>query len=190
MTSTKRDLYERKPKTPRRCGTRAKYVLDKCRCAPCTRANADYARERDRRQRRPDVEFVSAYVNVREVRRHLAWLRSQGVGLYRISELARVRRSTLQAIAAGQRKRMLRANADRILAIGKSRAADRALVPAAETWRLIEELLAAGWTKGRIAMALGAQRPRLQLGRQRITAKHARAIAELHRKHTTWRLAA
>lgn len=69
-----------------------------------------------------------------------------------------------------------------VLEVWPADAADGAYVDARATWRLIDDLLAHGWTRTRIARALGstARTPALQLGRDRVTAAHARAVAALH----------
>lgn len=122
------------------------------------------------------------------VRRHLAALAACGIGLHQVARLARLSRQRLQEIARGRglrpdrprRRRLKQATAERILAVMTTGAAPGARVPAAETWRIVGELLAAGWTKGRIAQALGAERAALQLGRDRVLRRNADAVRVLH----------
>lgn len=170
-------------------GTRACYVFGTepgsdrsrgCRCEPCKEANRVYARGRDRATRRPDVLVEAAYIDSVEVRRHLRWLETKGVGLRTISRRARVARSSLIELRSGARRRCARETEKRILLVFPADAADSALIDAAPTWRLINELRAQGHTKTSIARSLGCGSPALQLGRNRITARNARRVKALH----------
>lgn len=169
----------------RQHGTRAKYVHDKCRCEECTVANRTYARELDRKERRVryGIEEASpAYIDASEARKHLLWLSSVGVGKRRVSQLTGISASAIDKLRQGNRTKCRQSTADKILAVGRSKAADGAYVDAKATWRRIDDLLANGWTKTAIARAIGskAKVPALQLSRSRVSAKHARAIEQLH----------
>lgn len=178
----------------RRHGTRACYVFGPepgsdrsrgCRCAPCCEANRAYARMQTKRQRRiRDGKTDPVLVDAREARRHLRWLARQGIGLRTVEDITGLNRKTLAEIRDGTSQRTRPATAERILAVGKHRARDGAYVDAAPTWKLIDDLLAHGWTRSAIARQLGstAEQPALQLGRDRVTAANARAVAELHRR--------
>lgn len=173
-------------------GTRACFVFGPepgddrskgCRCEPCRLANAAYARERYRKAHRPDETLDPAYVDNAEARRHLAWLRDQGVGLRTVAIRSGVGRTALHKIATGRVTRSRPETIDAILAVGRSAVRGAALVDAGPTWRRIDDLLAHGWTRTAIAAALGQQGnpPSLQLGRERVTAANAHAVEELHR---------
>lgn len=120
------------------------------------------------------------------VRRHLRVLQSAGIGLRRIAELSGVSYSRLVELRCGlarrrdrpRRRRLKSATAERIFAVAPH-AAPGARVPAAETWARITALRAAGWSKARIARALGKQRAALQLGRQTVLQRNAAAVARL-----------
>ena len=141
----------------------------------------------NRAEQRPDPIWASGTTD-RQVREHLAYLAREGVGLHQVAHVTRVSRSRLVEIARGRAKRKGRpevrrlrhATAERILGVGLSDAAPRARVDAAETWRLIEVLLRAGYTKGRLALMLGASRPALQLRADRVTARNARKVRALY----------
>lgn len=174
-------------------GTRACYVFGPepgsdrsrgCRCEPCRDANRVYARDRDRATRRPDVVVTPAYVDASEAADHLRWLRSQGVGLRTVSARSGVSRSTLHQLAGGTRARATEATIDRILAVGRHAAHGAALVEAKETWRLLDDLLAHGFTRTFLARSLGsaATNPALQISRDRVTAENARKVKDLHRR--------
>ena len=167
-------------------GTMAKYIAEMCRCEPCTVANRIYSRERARHEARVRYGIEAprpAYIDATEARKHLLWLSSVGVGKRRVSELTGIASTTVWKIRTGRLTKCRRSTADKILAVGKSKAADGAKVDAEPTWRRIDELLKHGWTKTAIAVAIGSQakRPALQLSRDEVSAKHARAIEELHR---------
>jgi lambda repressor-like predicted transcriptional regulator len=126
------------------------------------------------------VFLEPAYIDSTEVRRHLLWLETRGVGLRTISRRARVARSSLTELRSGTRGRCTRETAERILLVVPVDAADRALISAAPTWKLIDELRAHGHSKASIARELGCGSPALQLGRERLTARNARRVKVLH----------
>lgn len=169
----------------RQHGTRAKYVVEKCRCEPCTNANRTYARQRDRHARRVRYGFDEpnpAFIDATEAREHLLWLSSVGVGKRRVAELTGVSLSAIDKLRQGNRTKCRPETAAKILGVGRSRASDGAFIDAKKTWRLIDDLLKHGWTKQAIAKAIGskAQRPALQLQPNKVTARNARAIEQLH----------
>ena len=169
----------------RQHGTRAKYVVEKCRCEPCTNANRTYARQRDHQARRVRYGFDEpnpAFIDATEAREHLLWLSSVGVGKRRVAELTGVSLSAIDKLRQGNRTKCRPETAAKILAVGRSRASDGAFIDAKKTWRLIDDLLKHGWTKQAIAKAIGskAQRPALQLQPNKVTARNARAIEQLH----------
>lgn len=153
-------------------GTRARYNTG-CHCFQCRRANARYESERAKRPPNP-------YVSVAPVRDHLDKLTAQGVGLRTVAEMAGASRSTLREIRIGAHNSIRKQLADRILAVGIEHAAEGALVDGAETWALIDELLAAGYRKGQIATMLGREVPALQLKRGMVRASTADAVKSLH----------
>ena len=168
-------------------GTRAKYVVEKCRCEPCTNANRTYARQRDRQARRVRYGFDEpkpAFIDATEAREHLLWLSSVGVGKRRVAELTGVSLSAIDKLRQGNRTKCRPQTADKILGVGRSRASDGAFIDAKKTWRLIDDLVKHGWTKQAIAKAIGskAQRPALQLQPNQVTARNARAIEQLHER--------
>lgn len=127
---------------------------------------------------------------VREVKRHVRRLQEAGIGLRRIAEQAGVGRTRLVEIvndasynkARPKKRRLKFETAERILALFPidAKPAPAALVPAAETRRLIGELLTAGLTRGAISLALGNQTPALQLRYDRVQQRNADAVRALH----------
>ena len=167
----------------RQHGTRAKYVIDKCRCEPCTVANRVYQRERDRHTRRVAYGIEPprpAYIDATETREHLRWLKSKHVGTRTISMRTGIARTTIWKIMAGTVTKIRPDTADKLLAVGKSTVANGALVDAKDTWRRINDLLRHGWTKSAIDRALGGQGRALQIGKKRVRASTARAVEQLH----------
>ena len=168
-------------------GTRAKYVVEKCRCEPCTEQNRLYQRQRDRQARRVRYGFdepTPAFIDSTEARAHLLWLSSVGVGKRRVSELTGISLSAIDKLRQGNRTKCRPDTAAKILGIGRSKASDGAFIDAKKTWQLINDLVKHGFTKQDIAIALGskAKRPHLQLQPNKITAKNARIIAQLHER--------
>lgn len=164
-------------------GTRAKYVVEKCRCEPCTTANRTYAREQQRRQRRvaygiedPDPNWVDPT----EAREHLLWLRSQGLGTRTLMKVTGLGRSALQEISQGIPRRIAKKTADRILAASTVAKPRSALVDAGPTWKLLDDLIYLGFTRTRIAQELGAKTRALQLRRDQITHKNALKVKEIY----------
>ena len=153
-----------------------------CRCEPCREANRAYARQRDRASRRPDEQLEAAYIDAGEVRAHLRFLAARGVGRRQVSAVSGVAQSSLAKLRSGKVRRCRPATAEAILAVFPIDAADGAYVPAGPTWKLLDDLLAHGWTRTAIARALGstAKAPAMQLDREFVTARNARAVKALH----------
>ncbi len=164
-------------------GTHAAYVFDKCRCDDCKRATRDY--ERERRSR-----IEPAYVSALPAREHVAELAAAGVGLKQIARASGVSHGALSKLMYGvtrdgvvcrpPSKRIRKATLDAILAVAPAQAAGGAKLPAEPTWQLIDEMIAAGVPRVRIAQHLGQTGPGLQLGRRFVTARNARAVRQLH----------
>ena len=157
-------------------GTRLRYMSG-CRCTPCRAANSRYECERlaERKAGRSN-KVVSAGT----ARAHIARLRAAGLGTRTIGDMAGVGRTIVMGIARGVRPRCRQKTVRAICEVSPFDALPGAYVDAAHTWRLIGELLEAGWTRGRIAqVALGWKCPALQLSKTRCTKAHADAIAAL-----------
>jgi hypothetical protein len=167
-------------------GTRARYSLNGCRCADCDAARRVYDRElKDR--------IEPAYIAAGPARTHVRELMDAGVGLKRIAKVSGVSHGALWKLIYGKRtkngdqipsKRIRKTTADKLLAVTPADAADGASIDATATWVLIDEMVASGVRKVRIAEHLGQTAPGLQLARNTVTARNARAVADLHRR---WR---
>ena len=161
-------------------GTRHRY-LGGCRCVPCRAANSRYSCERAAAQRAGDWRgFVPAAL----VLGHIQQLRKGGIGYKAIAAAAGLAKSTLAMILTGKRLLIRRHHAIRILRVNRSAVVDCAVVPAGPTWRLLNELREAGYTKTFLAKQLRsrAKRRSLQIEARWITALTASKVERLYRR--------
>jgi hypothetical protein len=143
------------------CGTRARYVFDRCRCAACRAANRAYWHRRK--------EWVNGWqlaplVDAAPTRRRLLSLRARGIGLRTVCEQTGVSRSTLTEIATGRRSQVTRSTAQAIIGC-RPEPAQGALIPAEPTVRRIRDLRRRGLPAHRIAQMLHPQHTHLQVAR-------------------------
>jgi hypothetical protein len=167
-------------------GSHAKYAVDHCRCDPCRQAQREYNRRRIRAIARPD-ETWCPYIDAEPTREHIRWLATCGIGLKSLAKLAGVPHGTLSKLMYGDRarhmvpsKRVRPATARRIMAVMPYHAVGAQRVPAGPTWRLLNELIALGWSRAELARRLGHQAPGLQIRRARVLASTARQVEQLH----------
>lgn len=160
----------------RECGDRLRYLAG-CRCDLCRKANTAY--ERDRQKARAEGDW-NGIVSAEKARAHLLWLSGHGVGRRAVGAATDISDSILSNIRSG-RKLQIRARTERkILAVTLSVASDHSLIPADTSWKLINELLSAGFTKSAIAKGLGLVRPVLQISRGQVTVRNAYLVEQLH----------
>lgn len=88
-----------------RHGARATYTFGRCRCQPCRQANSAYQRQAYRDRHRPDGHGPRT-IDAGDTAAHIAMLRRHGVGLEQIERMSGIARSTIVAIATGQRRRI------------------------------------------------------------------------------------
>lgn len=111
-------------------------------------------------------------------------LRVRGVGYKTAADAANVSRSTVAKVLSRERRQLRAAAARRLLAVTPAARADHSIVPAARTWRRIEQLLEEGFTKRRIAQELlGPQAQALQLRRDFVLARSELAVEKLWRRY-------
>lgn len=156
-------------------GTRAAYVLDKCRCRPCRDANLVYRRNADR-----SILYGrwQPYVDAGPVRDHVLGLMANNLGRRTIADRAGVSDKTIGGLASGARAKVRAEVARKILAVTIDARAENALVPAYETWEYVHALIALGYTRKWIAAELGMGRV-LQLGEFLVTQRRARDVQAL-----------
>lgn len=156
-------------------GTRLRYISG-CRCMLCRAANSRYECGRAAARRRGGWNGLVPAIRARM---HIEALSCQGVGFKSVALAADVGKTVVLQVRTGQ-KRQIRAETERrILAVDRAAIADGGLVPARPTWRRIAALLDEGFSKAELARRLGYQRPALQLGRRRITARNAVRVERL-----------
>lgn len=152
-----------------------------CRCYECTSAGVLYEKRRAARKARG----VDPYVDNTEAREHLLWLECNGVGLRTVCEVSGVSRSALSLIRKGVRPVSRPETITAILAVHTGNAAPGAVIDGARTMALIDELLGMGWTKGALAVELGASTKALQVcKRGTILRSTADKVAALHERLT------
>ena len=79
-------------------GTRAAYVLDRCRCQPCSKANSDAETWRERQKA---YGRYNKYVPAEFVRDHLRELAAYGIGTKTVAKLSGVSNGSLTKIVYG-----------------------------------------------------------------------------------------
>jgi hypothetical protein len=160
----------------RPCGDRLRYIAG-CRCAECRQANTAYEKARAVARRSGDWNGIVPATRARE---HLAQLSERGIGRRTVGDVSGIADTVLSDIIAGRKVR-IRARTERlILAVGTAAAADHALVSAAETWRLLDELVADGYNKADLARRLGYASRALQFSRQQVTVRNAYDVRRLY----------
>lgn len=177
------------PDTHRAHGTYVKYVIEHCHCEPCRKANREYERERQRRMRRPD-EVWCPYVPAGRARAHLQELAAQGVGPKTVAKLSGVPHGSISRIMYGgygdrgkrrpPSKRIRPETERKILAVEVRDAAGGQKIPGGPTWKLLDDLIARGFSKSWIARELGSKGPGLQIRRDVVRASTAKKVRELH----------
>ena len=119
-------------------------------------------------------------VSATPARRHLRNLARAGVGYRQAADAAGVAASVVAKIRSGERRRIRKHTADRLLEVDAGAAADHAVVDGAETRRMLRELEPEFLTKGRLARALGYQTDALQIGRGRVLARTEARVRKLY----------
>ncbi|MBL8387038.1 MAG: hypothetical protein JNK17_02255 [Hydrogenophaga sp.] len=161
-------------------GDRLRYMAG-CRCDACRRANSAY--ENARQQARKRGEW-NGLVPAEKARAHVLALREKGIGRRQVADAAGVSETSLSLMLSGRRTK-IRAMAERaLLAVTEAAVADGAYIDAGPTWKLLDELVATGYTKAEIAIALGYSRGALQFSREQCTAANAYQVERLYAR---WR---
>lgn len=122
-------------------------------------------------------------VDATPVREHLLKLSAQGVGYKSVGEAADVGKTSLFRVMTGQKTRIRKRAADRVLAVDAQAVADWGLVPAGETRKMLRALEEEYLTKGRLALELGAKYPALQIGETKhVRARTAHRVKRLYKR--------
>lgn len=161
----------------RPCGTRLRYYAG-CRCDACRAVSAAY--ERDRRAAKARGEG-NGLVSAAPARAHLIWLSASGVGRKTAADAAKVASTVVCLVIEGKRLKIRAQTERRILAVTVDAAADRAYIDAAPTWKLVDALLASGYSRKRLASEMAGRPTRsLQLCPDRVTARNAELVRQVH----------
>lgn len=159
-------------------GVRLRYIGG-CRCDACRRANTDYELARAKARKAGDWNGI---VPADRARDHLKTLSRLGIGRRTVQACTDIAESVLTDIRTGRKKR-IRARTERlILGVTKAHAADRALVSARKSMRLLNALIGKGYTKTFLAARLGYKGHALQFNADTITVRNAARIERLHRE--------
>jgi hypothetical protein len=153
-----------------------------CRCSECLAAHNTANRQRDRAKRAVRYGLAPApkdWVDPAEARAHLDWLSGQGVGTPTIAAHTGISTSTLIAIRHGRRRRISARVNSKILATPRLVVKQWARVPAGPTWERIDDLVYFGWTKTRIAQALGWSSPALTVSKAKVSSDLAARIERI-----------
>lgn len=149
------------------------YSVHACRCDDCTAEHT--RREAARTKAKAYGRWQSPYVSADPVRAHVERLRAQGMGLRTIAQRSGISLTSIAALVRGrqggaddprsgqQLQRVLRRNADRILALEATphTLAAHALTPSRGAHRRIQALVARGWSIAKLADALSMGRSNL-----------------------------
>jgi len=157
-------------------GDRLRY-LSGCRCMECRAANTAYFHERE--QAKADGDW-NGLVSADRAKAHIIALSAQGIGRRAVALASDVGATIISEIRRGSRTKIRALTERRILAVTATAASDGALVDAAPSWKLINALLIAGFTKTRIAAELGAKTPALQISKKQVTVRNAYEIQRVH----------
>lgn len=122
-------------------------------------------------------------VDATPVREHLEMLSKLGIGTREVADIAGVGRTFLQDVKHGRQAQIRARNGKAVLAVTPEKVRnDATLIPAAETWGYINRLRVLGYTKGRIALALGKKTAALTISKTFVTAKTARKVKRLYER--------
>jgi hypothetical protein len=149
---------------------------------PVYPAAAEARVKRDHLNRRHRPKPPAEYVSAAKVRAHLKRLQKQGIGVQSVRVACGVSSSVLDRMLRGMIKRTRRATEAKILAVDITAARGRAKIDGAQTWDLLDDLIARGFTRSWIARQLGQKGPGLQLKRHSVTGENARKVRELHKR--------
>lgn len=147
------------PVADHRHGTRAAYVLDRCRCEPCTAAAT-------RAEKVRGLRGEPAYVSSAEAVAHIRALQAAGLGWKRVARLAGIPKSSVYPLLYGRpdrnggalRTRARPATVAAILAVPMPGPADlgsRVTVHSLGTRRRVQALATLGWSVARVAAEAG-----------------------------------
>lgn len=167
------------------CGTRVKYVIERCRCAPCTAANLRATKQLELRK----LAGEQIWYDAAPVRAHVRDLSAAGLGWKRVAAVSGVSTGGMSKLLYGAPgrsapARIRYATAMKILAVkaDPALAHPSAVIDATGTIRRLQALVAVGWNLSELARRLGMTRSNLGhlLDQTHVIARTARAVVELY----------
>jgi transcriptional regulator with XRE-family HTH domain len=172
-------------------GTRTAYVVDKCRCRPCTDASA--RAENERSKQKAFGRYDTGRVDATEVRAHILALMEAGVSMKRLAALTGMSHSTVSAVVYGRTerghtayRRVHKTTAAKILAIKAdlTNMAPNRYIDSCGAVRRIQALVAIGWSQQRLAKMLGMNRSNFStfMNADQCTVRRALAVRDLYDK--------
>ena len=189
----RRAAVDRTPKpcphkrTTHQHGTHACYVLDRCKCPPCSAANSAYEKNRARQR----AYGRQAYVDAGPTRAHVLALRAAGMGLKQVAKVSGVPHGAVAKLIYGdhqrgqapsRRIRWETAVRLQVVRADATTLAGAASVDATGTRRRVQALVAIGWSLSRIGARLGMAATNFgrAIANDRVQLRTARAVADLY----------
>ena len=121
--------------------------------------------------------------SVLEVRSHLLGLRAHGVNDAAVSQVTGLPRSLIRKLMSPDCRQVRPGDALAILSVDiedLDRLPEGLVISARATWRRIDRMMELGWTRTRIARALGFPGREILLGRKHVTVAEARQVRNLY----------
>ena len=170
-------------------GTRTAYVVDKCRCRPCTTASSEANATRNKQQ--AYGRYDSGRVDAEPVREHIAFLGEHGVSLKQLAKLTGLSLSTVGATMYGRSERghapysrTSLNTATKILAIKPTldNMAAYRVIDNTGTLRRLQALVTIGWSMSRLGQHLGVGATNMStlMKSSQTTAGRARQVRALY----------
>lgn len=165
---------------PRPHGSRAKYVVEKCRCEACRTANAEAQRLRTRLKA---YGRYNCFVDAEASRKQINFLMLSGMRIKGdISRLTGISWTTLWKIRTKQRTKVTPETERRLMELDPL-VTERCgnYVPADEVWETVYRIMECGYSRAFIARKLGYRARALQIGKEKVRRETAERISELYR---------
>jgi hypothetical protein len=167
-----------------------------CRCRACEDSNTRGYHERQQKARCPKSRrsfqpicaecrarlVWNGLVDAAPARRHLRKLSRKGVGRDAVAAACDVAVTVINEVRDGTKRQIRAKTARALLSVDRDALADGANVDSEATWKLLDELLALGWTKGALALQLGMKYAALQYKRSQVRASTVLRVRKLHAK--------
>lgn len=157
-------------------GTRIRY-MGGCKCLHCRMANSNYETARAAARR---AGFTNKVVDAAPARKHIFALSRAGVGRNMVALCAGVAKTVVCEIRSGKKLRAREETIRKILAVTKDCKGEKALIPAARAWHMLNQLLGEGFSRAELARRMGYKSPALQINKKRITARSEQRIKRLY----------